>query len=355
MTKAPKIYLKKSHNAYYANIPGRGKNGQAKPVRLGKTLEEATIALGDRLKAQAPAPVPTGLTLGGLIDLWLAHVEKTQSPATLRNYTRYASIWKSLHGSLLAASINPDHVSELLREKFSKTMKGLPFSDSVRWQVEKVTLGIFKWAVKRQHLATNPLLGYDRSTICGKRKSWISQEQYDKLIAACNDDNLRDLLETFWKSGARPFELFQVEARHYDAQGRRLILKRRDGDNVKAKKKEKDAVRVITLGSANEIVARLVAQHPTDKLFRNREGRPWNNGTAGRGLKRLVEVTGIKANGPIVPYTMRHSYATRMAKVVAIDELRKLMGHKDTRQLESLYDHSGDDADYMDGLARRAG
>jgi integrase len=224
-----------------------------------------------------------------------------------------------------------------------------------------VALGLFKWAVKRQLLTVNPLLGYDRQMICGKRKSWISQEQYDKLIAGCDDQNLRDLLETFWRCGCRPFEAFQVEAKHYDATGRRVILKRADGDKVKARKQERDAVRIITLGQADEIVARL-ATDATGKLFRNRGGKEGSIATAGRALAKLALFTGVKANNgtrmgvdPVTLYVFRHSYSTRLAKLMPIDELRKLTGHKNTRMLESLYDHSGDDADYMDSLSRTAG
>ena len=92
------------------------------------------------------------------------------------------------------------------------------------------------------------------------------------------------------------------------------------------------------------------------KLFRNRAGKPWTIATAGRGLAKLATNAGVKANGgPLSLYSLRHSYATRKAKILSIDELRKLMGHKDTRQLEGLYDHSASDADYMDSLARKAG
>jgi len=357
MTRVPTIFEKSDRPGFFANLD---RGGKIQRVKLGNTKAEATIALAAELAAPVASPAPADdsgvLTLARLADRWLAYIKQSQSAATLTNYTRYANAWKALHGELPAASINPDHVSECLRDRYTKTSKGKPFSDSCRWQFEKVALGIFKWAVKRQLLAVNPLLGYDRATVCGKRKSWISQEQYDKLIAGCDDQNLRDLLETFWRSGARPFELFQLEARHYDAQGRRLILKRAKGDKVKARKKERDAVRIITLGSSNETAARLAAENPTGKLYRNRTGNEWTIATAGRGLARLAAFTAVKANGgPLTLYTLRHSYATRMAKVISIDELRKLMGHKDTRQLETLYDHSGDDAEFMDSLARKAG
>jgi integrase len=367
--KAPKIFEKKDRAGFFANLE---QDGKVKRVRLGDTKAEAIIELGKRLAApavEAPqAPESGVLMLGGLIDRWLAYIGQTQSPVTLQNYTRYANNWRALHGDRPAASIVPDDVTEVLRAKYTtySTASGAakPFSDSVRWQFEKVAIGIYKWAVKKQLLTVNPMLGYDRAMICGKRKSWISQEQYDTLMAECRDDNLRDLLETFWRSGARPFELFQVEARHYDPQGRRLILERANGDKVKAKKKERDAVRIITLGSANEIAARLAAELPEGaKLFRSRAGKGWSIGTAGRALTKLAKFAAVKANegkklnvAPVTLYVMRHSYCTRMAKAgVPACELRKLTGHANTKMLESLYDKSENDADYMDGLARKAG
>lgn len=57
----------------------------------------------------------------------------------------------------------------------------------------------------------------------------------------------------------------------------------------------------------------------------------------------------------VTQYVFRHSFATRMSKILLIDRLAKLMGHKDTRMLMRLYDHSGDDGEYMRGLLKRAG
>ena len=54
-------------------------------------------------------------------------------------------------------------------------------------------------------------------------------------------------------------------------------------------------------------------------------------------------------------YVRRHSFATRMRKILPADRLAKLMGHKDRRMLLALYDHSGDDAEHMLGLLKRAG
>lgn len=43
-----------------------------------------------------------------------------------------------------------------------------------------------------------------------------------------------------------------------------------------------------------------------------------------------------------------------LIRFLPIDRLAKLMGHKDIRMLVTLYDHSGDDAEHMRGLLKRA-
>lgn len=359
--KVPTIFQKSDRPGFFANID---RGGKIQRVRLGNTLAEATIALAAELAkldpaAPVPAPVAGVLTLAGLLDRWLAYIKLSKSDATHRSYSRYAAAWKALYGELPAASITAEHVSNLLREKFTTKQDGKPMSESCRWQMEKVALGSFKWAMKPKQalIAKNALEGYDRETNCGKRDAWIDETQYAKLMKKCTDSDIQDFLEVLWRTGARPFELYQCDARHYDRANSRLVLSRKAGDNVKAKPKEKNAVRYIYLDDvANAIVARLAMRGGA--LFTNRIGERWTVATCSRRLSRMVELSGVKAQpsgDAVTQYVFRHSFATRMSKVLPIDRLAKLMGHKDTRMLVTLYDHSGDDAEHMLGLLKRAG
>ncbi len=101
------------------------------------------------------------------------------------------------------------------------------------------------------------------------------------------DADIRDFLEVLWRTGARPFELYQCDTRHHDAANCRLVLSRWAGDNVKAKPKDKNATRCIYLDDeANAIVARLAMRG--GGLFTNRLGERWTIATVGRRLSRMV-------------------------------------------------------------------
>jgi integrase len=353
------------HKAYYILDTRKGSATEGKQIRLAAgPKDDATYAaavaawaamqgIGPAEQPQEqPAPAVSGPTLGAIIDEWLEYIRAHKSSATHVSYKRYATAWKELHGTIPAAEIKPFHIRKLIEVRFTNREDGEPFSNSVRAQVEKVTLGIFAWALKEELIERNTVKGYERKADFDKRKGWINDEQYGKLLAVCSDENFRDLLEVLWLTGARPFELFQVDRRHFDRANRRLVLRRRDGDKVKAKEREKDATRTIYLsGRAYEIVCRLADQHET-ALFRNRVGQRWTNSTTSQRMRNLTELTGVRCqttNDSPTIYNLRHSFATLGATVRNIDiaTMAKLLGHKSTKMLLEIYDHRGDDSAYM--------
>ena len=122
-----------------------------------------------------------------LVDRWLAWVGKNKSVATLRSSRNYGKRWaelknkdgKVMHGNLPAASIRGYHVTELCDEAYPVT-KG--YSDSVRWQAQKVAVVMFSWAKSEGLIDVNPLVGYRKSAKCGVREKFILEADYLKLL-----------------------------------------------------------------------------------------------------------------------------------------------------------------------------
>ncbi|HEY2414778.1 MAG TPA: tyrosine-type recombinase/integrase [Pirellulaceae bacterium] len=350
-----KPFYKASHKAYYVHHNG-------KAVKLGKTESEAMAAWaalqGVEPAAQPEQPTANGRTLGAVIDEWLGMVKRDKSAATYASYQRYATAWKDKHGNLSAADIRPKHIRDLIVDNYTAQENGEPFSGSVRAQAEKVTLGIFAWAFKEELIERNTVKGYERKAEFGKRKGWINDEQYAKLLAVCSDECFRDLLEVLWLTGARPFEIFQVERRHLDRANRRLVLRRADGDKVKAKPRQKDASRTIYLSErAFAIISRLADHYEAGVLFRNRIGQRWTNGSTSGRMVNLTTASGVRCQttgeAPTI-YNLRHSFATLGATVRNIDiaTMAKLLGHKSTKMLLEIYDHRGDDSTFMLGALK---
>ena len=89
--------------------------------------------------------------------------------------------------------------------------------------------------------------------------------------------------------------------------------------------------------TATEIVERLVATYPHGPLFRNSRGKPWTKGAITARFRRLKE----KLNMPeLCAYTLRHSYSHwKLTSGTEAHIVSKLLGHKDSRMLETRYGH----------------
>jgi integrase len=353
-----KPFYKQSHKAWYVHHDG-------KPVKLVKGDKDATEAeamlkwaalLGVEQPQADAEPVASGPTLGEVIDEYLAFVKANKSPETYLSYRRYATAWKEKHGNRPAATIKPKQIRDLIHDRFTTITDkdsdrcGEPYSSSVKAQVEKVALGIFAWAMDEEMIDRNPVKGYKRQSTFGVRKGWIIQEQFDKLLAVCGDPCFRDLLEVLWWTGARPFEIFQAKAKHFDQKRQRFTFRHVDKDKVKGK--QPDRVRKFyAYDRAFEIVAGLCEQYPEGLLFRNRTEQQWRNQATSSRLKNLIKRSGVRCQEtgePPTIYHLRHSWATLApSRGIDITTAAKQLGHKSLKMLMEVYDHSGDDSDFM--------
>jgi integrase len=148
-----------------------------------------------------------------------------------------------------------------------------------------------------------------------------------------------------------------IEARHVD--GKTITLDRRLSKGRKEKRK------IWLNDRAAKIVARLCKEHPTGPIFHNTQGKPWKrNQLASRfwRLRTKLKKARIKEGTweqdkhwieGLCPYTIRHSYATRMlAGGVDSVKLGVLMGHANPAMIGKIYQHlSQRDDDMLDSAS----
>jgi len=156
----------------------------------------------------------------------------------------------------------------------------------------------FRWAKKQGLIESNPVEDVEKPGK-GRREDFYSHEEYQRLLAAFPDHPFRDLLVTVWETGCPPQELFAVEAHNLDVPGKRWVFKIKDS---KGKRKS----RIVYLSEpALEVSARLSKEYPKGKLFRNRDGEPWDKETVGRRFARKKKTLGKR----YCLYSFRHSFA----------------------------------------------
>src|SRR5262245_48522591 len=127
----------------------------------------------------------------------------------------------------------------------------------------------FNWAAELGYIAASPIKKIAKPQP-QRRDNPIAPEDFAVLLAYYPEgDPFRDLLLFAWHSGCRPQEARHIEARHVHLKAECIIIPKEEA-------KGKQRPRVIHLhGQALDIIARLLAEHPEGKLFRNEDGVPW--------------------------------------------------------------------------------
>jgi integrase len=187
----------------------------------------------------------------------------------------------------------------------------------------------FNWAAKQGRIDENPLRHIEKPP--GKRREMItSQQEFDTILAQYHDQEFRDLLIASWDSGARPHELFVVEARHLNVEHAVWIF---PPEEAKGKKHW----RVVHLSERLlEISKRLAAKHPEGPIFRNIDGVAWTANAVNSRFERLKHKLGKRYN----TYAFRHSFGTQLLES-GVDALTvsRLLGHRDLGMLQKHYAH----------------
>jgi integrase len=169
----------------------------------------------------------------------------------------------------------------------------------------------FNWAAKAGLLkaigGNSPLSGLEKPQQ-GRREQLVTSEEFEEILSWVKDRPFADLLETSWDTGARPHELFTVEARFVDLRNSRWVFP------VKESKGKKTQRVVYLTEKALAITKRLMAEHPEGPLFRNGEGQPWCASSVKCRFQRLRDELGrrrITKLGLMPPKIKRLTYAER--------------------------------------------
>jgi integrase len=202
----------------------------------------------------------------------------------------------------------------------------------------------FSWACKNYNLARNPLRGMDKPT-SKTRAGMVTPAEFERLLTAVRDQRFRDLLIVSYDSGARPFEVKELEARHC-----KLEKQRAEFPKEEAKGRKHPRTVYFPTERSMEVIRRLCALYHAGPLFRNRLGNKWTGLAVKCRLEDLDHVLGRRVRH----YDLRHSFVTR--KIVAgVDShvVAKLAGHRDSKMVDTVYSHVADDYEYMLRQAQR--
>jgi integrase len=296
------------------------------------------------------APSEGGTLVVSILDEfldWLAMrvAEKSKAQLTYDWYFRYLQDFtKFVTPKYVIASLTIDELRPFQVTEWADSHPG--WITGKRGAIVAIQR-VMNWAAKCGKLATiggkSPLAGMEKNA-AGRREQLIAESEYRQILSHVKID-FSELLQLSWESGARPHELFTVEAAFVDLQNARWVFP------IKLSKGKK-VQRVVYLSEkALEITRRVMAKYPDGPMLRNASGAPWCRNLVKCRFHRLKKRLGVRYN----LYGFRHAYITQ-SLVNGLDAVTVsiLAGHTSTAMISRHYSHLNQMGGHMRDAANKA-
>lgn len=393
----PKPFFRPARKTWYVQLHGRQINlGKDKDAAFKRYHEIMAAGLdASDVRSSALTQPADGQKLTDLFDRYLEWLKSNRSPHTYEWYRYRLQRFIDVYPELTLTELKPYHVQEWV-----DSYPGLAVTTK-RNYIRSVKRSLH-WAKMLGHIDQNPIEYISAPT--GQAKDvYISQQEFDQLLANTPDEELKKLMVVTYETGCRPQESLRLEIRHVELDNRRFVLPRKEA-------KGKKAPRVIYLtDKAFQIVSELIAGRTSGHVFRDSKNRPWTPAATNSVFKRIRQAMGRKVikeqkitfteeeikltETTITPthfvkgrevkrtkaelrtyakaklvrakckelvpsyslYALRHSWATN-ALTAGVDALTVaiLMGHQDPSMLAKVYQHLSHSPMHMLEQAKKA-
>ncbi len=213
----------------------------------------------------------------------------------------------------------------------------------------------YKFLVKRNQLASNPVTGIRTPKQDKKLPRFLEYEQVKKLLETPPMNNWlgardRAILETLYSTGMRVSELVALNMDDIDFLGEVVHL-RGKGKKERIAPISSSALQVIQhyMEFRNKR-AQSNSNFDSKVLFVNKHGRRLSTRSVRRKMDKYLKMSGLDSS--ISPHTLRHSFATHMLNNGAdLRSVQELLGHQSlsttqiythltTTKLKEVYDNA---------------
>jgi integrase len=319
MKKVPEPFWRTERNCWFVQI---GK----KQHRLDPDEETAKRLYHELMSRPPDMPVVKAGPSAFVVEILDAFLDWTKKRHAEKTYTWHRdhvqTFVAGIPKTLTVADLKPHHVTRVMdaHENWSASTKN-GFARSIQRGM--------MWAERQGLIDRTPIPRLEKPTP-ESREVVITPTEFEGLLALFSDQVFRDLLVMAWETGARPSELFMVEAHHVDLVNKRWVFK------IKESKGKKKARYVYLSDKAMEITARLMETYPSGPLLRNEDGTAWMKDTVNTRFVRKKKALGRK----LCLYHIRHSFCQRLLlEGKDLLTVSLLMGHTSPAMVMRHYQH----------------
>jgi integrase len=310
-----------------------------------KRLAKVTLG-GDPQKDKHEARAKAALTLGAMVDRYLAVKEASVRKRTFDETQRYLTEhWKSLHGLPVHEIHGRDIAAQLAK---ITTESGTVSAARARAALS----GLFAWAVGEGILESNPVIGTNKPPESDSRKRVLTDTEIAEVWAASRDDDFGRIVKLLLLTACRREEIGGLKWEEIDLDGAVIHLPGAPTKNGEARTKNGEAHDIPLTPLAMSIIGTVPRHEGRDYLFgdgpRRADGEPkgfsgWSKAKAALDARILAarQQTAQKAHKPddkVQPmafriHDLRRTAATGMARLrvlphVIESALNHISGHK---------------------------
>ena len=275
MARTPKPWFWKERQSWFVTIRGERKN-------LGPDKKEAWEEFHKLMSKPARRT-----RLFGRISWWLSSINSltgSKSTALKRPITgiraRYNCLpvatpsWWSTNSSHSTCN-NGSIATRIWPRAPSGTMPGR-------------SCELMAWAEEQGLVDRSPIARFKKPK-AGVRQTVITPEEYTAILSLIPNETFHDLLIFAWETGARAAECLAIEKRHVDLPTHRIVFP------VEEEKMQRVPRIIYLTDAAEEIVRRLILQHPSGPIFCNTNGAAWTTEAVNCAFVALQIRTGLRA------------------------------------------------------------
>lgn len=359
-----KRIAEKKYRIYFDGLPERGKRRQKCETLEGvsKRQAEAIVAqreaevLAKRKALELGEPVKDEITIGELLDKFMASKRTNKESTTLRRYESLVSLYlKPRFGLMKSGKLQPFHLTDAYDDWKENGREGRKVSGRTIRHAHELFRNALGWGVRKELLTRNVAGLVDNDDLPKVRKPKpvaLTEDELKTLLNEAKNPTSRSKKRGYvsaqpWfypamafaaYTGARRGEVLALRWQDVNCEQSSVTISRSVTEQMEFKAPKNDKPRTIRLSKllcsilkshraaqAKDRLALGPAYKDADLVFARVDGSPndpWNFGRAALDCIKRAKVT------PITLHGLRDTHASLLAKAgVPLEVVSKRLGH----------------------------
>lgn len=323
------MFLSKHTNGrwyiFYTNSKGKKNSKSTGTTHKKEALRFLSKFRVQYIEKQNQAFVP--IALKTYFFNYLRTMEPYYTDKTMESYKNSFKFIRNYFGDIMLSDLTITKIEVYLSDRIRKTSIFAARKDLLTLS------SALNRAVRDNYLLVSPCKGIKRIKLPERQPLFYTKEDFGKLIAAIDDEDVKDLTIFTVNTGLRLMEVLTLEWSKINFNERMFLL---DNQTYLTKGKR---VRTIPLNTAafNVIIKRFEKRAPRQNFIFTYKGEPIRAKWFSVFFKKFVRRAGVHPK--LNFHSLRHSFASWLVQQgVSIYIISKLLGHADI-STTMIYSH----------------